>query len=160
MRKILIALAIAIQLGFCNAWAQTSPNCSDLSWNQNESGWGMMLNHQGSILATTTHSPVDYAPKVGTIGQTYAGAFKATAISSAGGFGTTATTVAVNGLPVVIPGGGSSFSCSGTGKSHKASIGNVRSFTDTTSCTGATAPGTSRVTNELVRALVDGKAYP
>ena len=154
------------------------------------------FNGSGGILATTTYSPVDYGPKIGTVGQTYAGAFKATAISSAGGFGTTATvdysysvtltamenvtvpagsfsacrgelsrfssstTVAVNGLPVGIPGGGSSFSCSGTGNSHIASIGNVRSFTDTTTCTGASAPGASRVTTELVRASVDGKAFP
>ena len=150
----------------------------------------------GNVLSTTTYSPVDYAPKFGTIGQTYAGVFKSITNGSAGGFGTTATvdysysvtltanenvtvpagsfaacraeltrfssstTVAVTGLPGGISGGGSSFTCSGTGFTHNASIGNVRSFTDTTTCSGSGTPQTSKVTNELVRAFVDGKSYP
>ncbi|MEO8385972.1 MAG: hypothetical protein ABI583_12065, partial [Betaproteobacteria bacterium] len=150
----------------------------------------------GNLISTTTYSPVDYAPKFGTIGQTYAGAFKAITNGSTGGFSTTSTvdysysvtltanenvtvpagsfaacraeltrftsstTVAVTGLPGGITGGGSSFTCSGTGFSHSASIGNVRSFTDTSTCSGTSSPQTSKVTNELLRAFVDGKTYP
>ena len=146
----------------------------------------------GAVVSTTTYSPIDFAPKFGTIGQTYSGAYKATAVASAGGFSTTATvdysySVKLEGLEnVSVPAGSfsacrsdllrfsamtsvtiagfggatSNFTCSGTGISHNASIGAVRSFVDTSTCAGTGASGISKVTNELVRATVDGKSYP
>ncbi len=50
MKKFLLSVVFFAQLMFCNVWAQTTPNYSDLWWNQNESGWGMMLNHQGDVI--------------------------------------------------------------------------------------------------------------
>ena len=52
MKKILLALVLCVQFICSAAIAQTTPNYSDVWWNANESGWGMLLNHQGDTIFT------------------------------------------------------------------------------------------------------------
>jgi hypothetical protein len=52
------------------------------------------ITSQGTTpIATTTYSPVDYAPKVLTVGQSFGGTYTAKTIGSTSGFVTEATTV-------------------------------------------------------------------
>jgi hypothetical protein len=127
----------------------------------------------GNKVSTTTYNPVDYAPKQGTVGLTLGGSYKATTVSTVGGFSTTVTTDysysgSITGRETVSVTAGTfdacvfnltnvtatvttalgafgnySTTCQGSGKSWVSAPGVVKGTNTQTSCTGNAVPGTT-----------------